>query len=105
MSYLKDENKTEEYRLVQNSSIELYCFSIGFPISNIEWKFDTFNVDLNPSKVLNSSWNQTSVLILENLSKYDEGNYSCGFKNDNINFKKYFRIYVQSLSGCFFFFK
>lgn len=95
MPFLKDENQTEEYHLSHNSSVELSCVSEGFPIPNIEWKFDTFNVDLNPSRVFNSTWNQTSVLALENLNKNDQGNYSCGFIA-NSSHKKYFRIFIQS---------
>ncbi|RNA36867.1 hypothetical protein BpHYR1_025944 [Brachionus plicatilis] len=95
-SALKDENQTEVYELTQNSFAELDCVSVGYPIANIYWKFDSFNVDLNPSKVFNSSWNQTSILVLENLSKNDQGNYSCGFVSDDVEHKKYFRIIFQS---------
>ncbi|CAF0806750.1 unnamed protein product [Brachionus calyciflorus] len=91
-----EELVTVEFKPKINSTLELNCTSIGYPLANIEWKFDSFNVLLNPSIVTNSSWNQTSILILENVQRHDHGIYSCRILSNNVYHQKKFVVNIKS---------
>ena len=52
---------------------------------------------MNPTRVTNSTWNQTSILSIENVQKIDHGIYSCQIMSQNSYHQKFFELKIEGI--------
>jgi hypothetical protein len=91
-------NELETYTEIiahQDDDIEMNCSVSGYPLPKIEWKYMRTNSLVKAHHFDNTTYtDMTSYLVINNVTKSDKGNYSCGIIDSDQ--MKVFALIIQS---------